>query len=53
MFKTGEIAQKRTRSCIVVSYSFLDPEALRNMVSRHGGDGLVVGLDDVRDLFQP
>ena len=27
--------------------------ALRDMVSGHGGDGLTVGLDDVRALFQP
>lgn len=27
--------------------------AVRNMVSEHGGGGLVVGLDDLRDLFQP
>ena len=27
--------------------------ALRNMVSGHGGDGLVAGLDDLRGLFQP
>jgi len=26
---------------------------LRDMVSGHGGDGLVVGKDDLRDLFQP
>ena len=27
--------------------------APRDVVSRHGGGGLVVGLDDLRDLFQP
>ena len=27
--------------------------ALRDMVSGHGGDGLAVGLDDLRCLFQP
>ena len=27
--------------------------ALRDMVSKHGGDGLMVGLDDLRGLFQP
>ena len=27
--------------------------ALRDMVSEHGGDGLMVGLDDLRGLFQP
>ena len=27
--------------------------ALRDMVSGHGGDGLMVGLDDLRGLFQP
>jgi len=27
--------------------------ALRNMVSWHGGDGLMVGLDDLRGLSQP
>lgn len=27
--------------------------ALRYMVSGHGGDGLVVGLDDLRGVFQP
>ena len=26
--------------------------ALRDVVSRHGGDGLIVGLDDPRGLFQ-
>jgi len=26
---------------------------LQGMVSRHGGDGLTVGLDDLRSLFQP
>jgi len=26
---------------------------LRDTVSGHGGDGLVVGKDDLRDLFQP
>ena len=27
--------------------------ALRDMVSGHGGDGLTVGLDDLRGLFLP
>jgi len=27
--------------------------ALRDMASGHSGDGLMVGLDDLRDLFQP
>ena len=27
--------------------------ALRNMVSGHSGDGLMVGLDDLSGLFQP
>ena len=27
--------------------------ALRDMVSRHGRDGLMLGLDDLTDLFQP
>ena len=27
--------------------------ALRDMVSGHGGGGLVVGLGDLRGLFQP
>lgn len=27
--------------------------ALRNMVSGPGGDGLMVGLGDLRGLFQP
>ena len=27
--------------------------ALRDMVSVHGGDGLVVGPEDLSDLFQP
>ena len=27
--------------------------ALRDVVSGRGGEGLVVGLDDLRDLFQP
>jgi len=27
--------------------------ALRDVVSGHGGDGLVVELDDLRGLFQP
>ena len=27
--------------------------ALRDVVSRHGGDGLMVGLDDLRGLSQP
>ena len=27
--------------------------ALRDVVSGHGGGGLVVGLDDLRGLFQP
>ena len=27
--------------------------ALKDMVSGHGGDGLVVGLDGLRGLFQP
>ena len=26
---------------------------LRDMVNGHGGDGSVVGLDDLRGLFQP
>ena len=26
--------------------------ALRDMVSGHGGDGLMVGLDDLQGLFQ-
>jgi len=27
--------------------------ALRDVVSGHGGDRVVVGLDDLRRLFQP
>ena len=27
--------------------------ALRDVVSGHGGGGLLVGLDDLRGLFQP
>jgi len=27
--------------------------ALRYVVSEHGGDGQMVGLDDLRHLFQP
>ena len=27
--------------------------ALRDVVSGHGGDGLMVGLDDLRGLFYP
>ena len=27
--------------------------ALRDMVSGHGGDGLMVGLGDLSGLFQP
>ena len=27
--------------------------ALRDVVSGHGGGGLLVGLDDLRALFQP
>ena len=27
--------------------------ALRDVVSGHGRDGLMVGLDDLSDLFQP
>jgi len=27
--------------------------ALRDVVSGHGGDGLAVGLDDLRGLFHP
>lgn len=27
--------------------------ALRDMGSGHGGGGLVIGLDDLGDLFQP
>ena len=27
--------------------------ALRSMVVGHGGDGLTVGLEDLRGLFQP
>ena len=27
--------------------------ALRNMVSGHGGNGLMAGLDDLTGLFQP
>ena len=27
--------------------------ALRDVVSGHGGDGLMVGLGDLRDLLQP
>jgi len=27
--------------------------ALRDMVSGHGGDGLMIGLDDLRGLSQP
>ena len=27
--------------------------ALRDVVSKHAGDGLMVGLDDLRGLFQP
>jgi len=28
-------------------------QALRDTVSRHGGDGATVGLDDLRGHFQP
>ena len=34
-----------TQNCVDV--------ALRNMVNGHGGDGLVVGPDDLGGLFQP
>jgi len=27
--------------------------ALKNMISGHGGDGLLVGVHDLRGLFQP
>ena len=27
--------------------------ALRDVVSGHGGGGLMIGLDDLRGLFQP
>lgn len=27
--------------------------ALTDMVSKHGGDGLTVGLDDLNGLYQP
>jgi len=27
--------------------------ALKDLISGHGGNGLVVGLDDLRGLFQP
>lgn len=27
--------------------------ALRDVVSEHGGDGLMLGLDDLDGLFQP
>ena len=27
--------------------------ALRNMVSGHGGDGLIVGVDNISGLFLP
>ena len=27
--------------------------ALRDMVSRHGGAGLMIGLDDLSGFFQP
>jgi len=27
--------------------------ALRNTVSGHGGDGLMIGLDDLRSFFHP
>ena len=27
--------------------------ALRVMVNGHGGDGMAIGLDDLRSLFQP
>jgi len=27
--------------------------ALRDVVGGHGGDGVMVGLDDLRGLFQP
>ena len=27
--------------------------ALRDVINGHGGDGLVVGLDNLRGLFQP
>jgi len=26
---------------------------LKDIVSMHGGDGLMFGIDDLRDLFQP
>ncbi len=35
----------RVQNCVDV--------ALRDTVSGHGGDGLMVGLDDLTGLFQP
>lgn len=29
------------------------PQVVRDMVSGYGGDGLMVGLDDLNGLFQP
>jgi len=36
----------------VVSKKCMDM-ALSDMVSGHGGSGLMVGMDDLSDLFQP
>ncbi len=34
-------------------FKFCGDVALRDVVSGHGGDGLMVGLDNLSDLFQP
>ena len=42
---TKSLSMEVFKSCVDV--------ALRDMVSGHGGDGLMVGLGDLSGLFQP
>lgn len=40
------------KKCSLLAYFWMLQMALKNEVSRHGGDGWVVGRDDFTDLFQ-
>ena len=39
--------------CVHLASSSTHQQAMMFPFSRHGGDGLTVGLDDLRGLFQP
>jgi len=49
----AQVAQEVVQSPSLEVFQNRVDVALRNVVSGHGGDGLAVGLNDLRGLFQP